>query len=581
VLISLNGNALIEDTEITLNFKEASLDGSAGCNTYRGSYTASEDSLRLSGVYWTEIGCPEPEGILDQEKAYFDALNAAARYRVDGDRLEVYDEAGTQILAFVASTSEALAEEEMPMRTTPRLSLDCTLEMDETYPVGEPVNLRFELHNQTDRPLYVLNWYTPLEGIAGEIFQVTRNGEELLYQGMLAKRGDPTREEYIAIEPGEVTSAEVDLRTGYDLSTPGSYQVQFTTGLQDVTDDASLVPRKRDDHRPQSLSCNTVSFGVVPTPERSEARPTDVPPAATPTPEPPAGFKRYVDASSGVSLWVPESWSTVEPGPHGGPTILQSYPKDKYVGGEPRQPGDTKCDLTVHPPYIGVADVVPQNRSDPPVTVVAEQEIILQSGRPGMRFEVESMGRSLSLVTEINERVVVLTCFGEFEPFDAIAVTLGSAGAVEGAPPPTIEPPAGFKPYQDPVTGVSVYVPESWVVTGVVPGQFAILQSYPEDKYVGGEALKPGDTKCDLIIRPPDVDIAAHIQQLQSEPTVTIVSRDGMVLQSGRPGSRFEVESMGRSLSLITEINRRVVVLTCFGDLAPFEEIAVTLGAGE
>jgi len=155
-----------------------------------------------------------------------------------------------------------LGVEEMPVKTTPGLSLGCMLEMGETYPVGEPVNLRFELHNQTDRPLYVLIWYTPLEGIAGEIFQVTRNGEELLYRGMLAKRGDPFREEYIAIEPGEVTSAQVDLRMGYDLSTPGSYQVQFTTGLQDVTDDASLVPRKRDDHRPQSLSCNTVSFNT-------------------------------------------------------------------------------------------------------------------------------------------------------------------------------------------------------------------------------------------------------------------------------------------------------------------------------
>jgi putative lipoprotein len=103
MLVSLNGSALIEGTEITLNFKEASLDGSGGCNTYGGSYTASEDSLRLSGVYATGMGCPEPRGIMDQERAYFNALNAAARYRVDGDRLEVYDEAGTQVLAFVAA----------------------------------------------------------------------------------------------------------------------------------------------------------------------------------------------------------------------------------------------------------------------------------------------------------------------------------------------------------------------------------------------------------------------------------------------------------------------------------------------
>jgi hypothetical protein len=43
----------------------------------------------------------------------------------------------------------------------------------------------------------------------------------------------------------------------------------------------------------------------------------------------------------------------------------------------------------------------------------------------------------------------------------------------------------------------------------------------------------------------------------------------------------MEVESMGRSLSLITQINERVVVLTCFGELAPFDEIAVTLRADD
>ena len=265
VLISLNGSAPIEGRQITLSFEEASLDGSGGCNTYGGSHTASDDSLRLDGVYWTEMACTEPEGIMEQEQAYFQALNAVDSYRVDGDRLEVYDEAGTQILAFVTSTSEALAEEEMPTAPTAMLSLGCVLEMDETYPAGGPVNLRFELQNNSDRQSHVLIWYTPLEGIAGEIFQVTREGEALPYQGMLAKRVDPTQDEYVAIEPGEAASAEVDLTTGYDLSAPGSYQVQLTAGLADVTDDASLVPRRRDDHRPQSLSCNTVSFRIVPT----------------------------------------------------------------------------------------------------------------------------------------------------------------------------------------------------------------------------------------------------------------------------------------------------------------------------
>ena len=433
VLVALNGNALIEGKAVTLRFGETSIEGSGGCNTYGGSYTASEDSLSLSDVYWTEMACVEPKGIMEQEQAYFQALNAAARYRVaqgqsSGDRLELTDEAGAQVLAFAASTADALVEQEMPTRTTDELSLDCTLETDETYPVGEPVNLRFALHNQTNRPLYVLTWYTPLEGMAGEILQVTRDGEKLPYQGMLAKRGDPSRDEYVVIEPGETASAEVDLRVGYDLSTPGSYQVQFATRLRDVTDDGSLLPGKQDDHRPQSVSCNPVSFSIVPMPEPPTTTPTDVPPTATPTPEPPAGFRRYVNGASDVSLWVPESWTIIEPGPHGGSPILQSYPQDKYIGGEARQPGDTKCDLSIHPPGTSVADVTQQIGSSPSTTIVSEREIVLHSGRSGMRFEVESMGRSLSLVTEVNERAVVLTCFGELAPFDEIAVTLGPSG---------------------------------------------------------------------------------------------------------------------------------------------------------
>ena len=152
---------------------------------------------------------------------------------------------------------------------------------------------------------------------------------------------------------------------------------------------------------------------------------------------------------------------------------------------------------------------------------------------------------------------------------------------VEATPLPTTGPPSGFQQYRDSETGVSVYIPESWVVTGIVPGQTAILQSYPEDKYVGGEPFKPGDTKCDLNIRPTDVDVADYMQQLKSDPTVTIVSEQQVTLLSGEAGMRVEVDSMGRSLSLITELEARVVVLACFGELAPFDEIAVTLGASE
>ena len=57
-------------------------------------------------------------------------------------------------------------------------------------------------------------------------------------------------------------------------------------------------------------------------------------------------------------------------------------------------------------------------------TILSEREIILSSGQPGFRFELNNMGRANALITEINGRVVVLTCFGDFTLFDEITETL-------------------------------------------------------------------------------------------------------------------------------------------------------------
>jgi len=143
------------------------------------------------------------------------------------------------------------------------------------------------------------------------------------------------------------------------------------------------------------------------------------------------------------------------------------------------------------------------------------------------------------------------------------------------------ELPAGFKEYQDKLAGVVVYIPDSWVVTGIIEGQYAIFLSYPEDKYTGGEMLEPGDTKCDLNIRPPGSSAADLIQQWKSDSFTTIVSEEAIDLPSGKPGIRFELDSMGRSISVITEINERVVVLTCYGDFALVDEIMATLKSKE
>lgn len=109
----------------------------------------------------------------------------------------------------------------------PETDLMARIETLSVLPTGEAVDLSFTLTNNTDTSLYVLKWYTPLEGIAGEIFRVERDGQPVPYQGILATRAAPSAEDYVRLEPGASASAEVNLATAYDFSQAGAYTIAF------------------------------------------------------------------------------------------------------------------------------------------------------------------------------------------------------------------------------------------------------------------------------------------------------------------------------------------------------------------
>ena len=107
VLTSLNGEGLIEGTSITLYFEEAFLGGSMTCNGYgsgpdSGKYVATDDgTLTVARPLAVTVQlCSSPEGIMEQEEAYIEALLSAATYRVIVDRFEIDDADGETILVF-------------------------------------------------------------------------------------------------------------------------------------------------------------------------------------------------------------------------------------------------------------------------------------------------------------------------------------------------------------------------------------------------------------------------------------------------------------------------------------------------
>jgi hypothetical protein len=141
--------------------------------------------------------------------------------------------------------------------------LRALLEAPTSAPPGKPVKVRFSLINESDSSLYVLNWFTPLEGLGEEIFRVTRNGQRIPYQGPQASRGDPTPDAYTLIASGEMVSVEVDLSLAYDFSWPGEYAIEFVPPrLSHIAGSEEEMAHSAAELGPVEIPSNTVTVAI-------------------------------------------------------------------------------------------------------------------------------------------------------------------------------------------------------------------------------------------------------------------------------------------------------------------------------
>jgi hypothetical protein len=137
------------------------------------------------------------------------------------------------------------------------------LKIPSSLPLGGPVNIQFMLANETDNDLFVLNWFTPLEGLCGDIFRVTRDGQRVRYQGPLASRGNPTPEAYTLIEAGDTVQAEVDLSRAYDFSIPGNYTIEFVSPkLSHIAHSETEMAQSVDELGPVQIPSNEVMVTI-------------------------------------------------------------------------------------------------------------------------------------------------------------------------------------------------------------------------------------------------------------------------------------------------------------------------------
>ena len=101
--------SILEGTKVTAIFtEESSLSGSAGCNHYSGTYEIGESSIRFGPMTVTEMFCAQPDGIMEQENSYLEALVQVNSYQIDLDNLELFDEAGAKQVDYRNTDEEAV-----------------------------------------------------------------------------------------------------------------------------------------------------------------------------------------------------------------------------------------------------------------------------------------------------------------------------------------------------------------------------------------------------------------------------------------------------------------------------------------
>ncbi|MBN1855563.1 MAG: META domain-containing protein [Dehalococcoidia bacterium] len=135
----------IPGKEPTIDFATSDLSGSAGCNSYFGTYTYDTDgTLAIDQLSNTEMACMEA-GVMQQEQVFLDTLREAESYRVVQGKLRIVGGGNLLVLGRAAEAqnpaevpaTEEEEDEPEPVEQPPLKNTSWTLEA-----FGEPGNMK-------------------------------------------------------------------------------------------------------------------------------------------------------------------------------------------------------------------------------------------------------------------------------------------------------------------------------------------------------------------------------------------------------------------------------------------------------
>jgi heat shock protein HslJ len=84
----INGEPLLDNTNVTMVFDGSDVGGNASCNSYFATYAVNGNKLTFDAVGMTEMYCME-EGVMDQETLFLHSLPETNTFAIDGNQMVI------------------------------------------------------------------------------------------------------------------------------------------------------------------------------------------------------------------------------------------------------------------------------------------------------------------------------------------------------------------------------------------------------------------------------------------------------------------------------------------------------------
>jgi heat shock protein HslJ len=89
-----NPKTIMEETMVNIQFSPENnrISGKGGCNNYFSDYEINEDDIKFGVIGSTEMYCEQPDGLMEQESAFFKLLQNVNMFEIDteNNRLTLY-----------------------------------------------------------------------------------------------------------------------------------------------------------------------------------------------------------------------------------------------------------------------------------------------------------------------------------------------------------------------------------------------------------------------------------------------------------------------------------------------------------